>query len=392
MVTVNVPTPYHQQDTDYFCGAASAQMVLASISAGALLDQAGLYNDNHSHSTTEGGWATGPDGLTWTLNNRQHGKYFVLDALDTEDSISRMICWTLHHYKVAPAALVFGWQHWIVVHGADISALPASSADHAFTINAFYVNNPWPPVPGGPGSPPPHSTTDPCGSGGNHGVAHEHIAYATWRSTYMTGVPGGHWVGKFIAVCDPSPPPVGRGAAVPYILRVPGPLISAEVAAQKAKEGVAFYKLAQNPSWQAAFELKGGAVASPPVLVQRLDHPDSYYYIVPQGTAAVAVDAHTGEYLQASIHPEVTKTLSAANLSALTKQTQDLSIPLPNQGGLLRLRPEIVTPHRTLVWKPCKESLSPFFPFQMLTQGNRQVYVRVDGPVFAALHDDGRGI
>jgi hypothetical protein len=41
---------YHQQDTDYYCGAACAQMVLVSIGAG-ILDQVGLYADNHSHST-----------------------------------------------------------------------------------------------------------------------------------------------------------------------------------------------------------------------------------------------------------------------------------------------------------------------------------------------------
>ena len=35
---------YHQQDTDYYCGGASAQMVLAQIGAG-LLDQDDLYAD-----------------------------------------------------------------------------------------------------------------------------------------------------------------------------------------------------------------------------------------------------------------------------------------------------------------------------------------------------------
>jgi hypothetical protein len=87
----DLPTQYHQQDTDYYCGAATAQMVLQQCGAG-ILGQVGLYNDNHSHSTAESGWYTAPDGLTWTMNNRQSSKYFVLDALATEDAISRMIC------------------------------------------------------------------------------------------------------------------------------------------------------------------------------------------------------------------------------------------------------------------------------------------------------------
>src|SRR5215472_9448801 len=97
---------YHQQDTNYYCGAACAQMVLDSIGAG-LLNQDDLYNDNHSRSTTEPGWYTAPDGLLWTMNNLKppsptFNSYFVLDALLNEDSISRAIIWTIHHYRVAP--------------------------------------------------------------------------------------------------------------------------------------------------------------------------------------------------------------------------------------------------------------------------------------------------
>lgn len=68
-----------------------------------------VYNDNHSHSVAEPGWYTAPDGLTWTMNAQQSSKYFVLDALDSEDAISRMLCWTIHHYQVAPIAMVYGW-------------------------------------------------------------------------------------------------------------------------------------------------------------------------------------------------------------------------------------------------------------------------------------------
>jgi hypothetical protein len=48
-VTEDLATPYHQQDTDYYCGAACAQMVLDSIGSG-LVSQDQLYADNHNHS------------------------------------------------------------------------------------------------------------------------------------------------------------------------------------------------------------------------------------------------------------------------------------------------------------------------------------------------------
>src|SRR5712691_575826 len=197
--------PHHQQDTDYYCGAACAQMVLAQIGGG-LLDQNGLYN--HNHNVIEPNWYTAPDGLQWTLNNRKppsSSNYFALYALANEDAISRKIVWTIQHYNVAPVALVYGSQHWLVVRGYEASAAPTGSGDTSYSITSFDVNNPWPP-------PPPHDASDGCGTGGDRGVADEHIAYSAWQSTYMTGVPAGYWRGQFVAVCDPDPPAtrVGR--------------------------------------------------------------------------------------------------------------------------------------------------------------------------------------
>jgi hypothetical protein len=84
MPSENLPLQHHQQDTDYYCGAACAQMVLEAISAG-ILDQDDLYADNHSHSTLDSSvdWFTAPDGLEWTLNDRRPSSfknYFALCA------------------------------------------------------------------------------------------------------------------------------------------------------------------------------------------------------------------------------------------------------------------------------------------------------------------------
>ena len=140
------------------------------------------------------------------MNNRQSSKYFVLDTLATEDAISRMICWTIHHYKVSPIAMVFGSAHWITVRGYTASAAPTNSGDVGYTISGFDVNNPWPPTPM-PGPPPPHTGGRCVWIRRHRGVADEHISYTTWKTDYMTGIPSGHWGGKFVAVCDPEPPP-----------------------------------------------------------------------------------------------------------------------------------------------------------------------------------------
>lgn len=389
---------YHQQDTDYYCGAACAQMVLSEIGAG-IIGQADLYASNHSHSVAEPNWYTGPDGLTWTLNNRRPPSFtnsFVLFDLANEDAISRKIVWTIHHYHVAPVALVYGWAHWIVVRGYDASAAPTSSADTSYSINAFNVNNPWPPTPT-PAPPPPHTAGDVCGTGGMRGVADEHISYSTWRSTYMTGVPSGHWAGKFVAVCDPEPPPRQVGQPPPPPARWTGErLLTLKEAARQAQEGLALTDLPQRATWKKAL-----TKTSPgePVLVQRLDHPDSFYYLVPMQSSQkrapvlVSVDARFGNYRQSVLLPEGTAPLIARpEARKVAEMVTDKRWEFGDRRGELLVRKEAATLHPTLVWKPCLESLSPFYPFQMLTTATDRIYIRIDGKVFTKLHDDVRGI
>jgi hypothetical protein len=398
----DLSVPYHQQDTDYYCGAACAQMVLAQVGAG-LLDQVPLYNDNHSHSIIESNWYTAPDGLQWTLNNRHPPAFtgwFALFALGSEDAISRKLVWTIHHYNVAPVALVYGSNHWIVIRGYDASAEPASSSDTTYSISGFYVNNPWPPVPATP-PPPPHNNSDGCGSGGVRGIADEHIAYAAWQSTYMTGVPGGHWQGQFVAVCDPEPPPNQMGKPPPLTAPRSGDaLVTADDAAKLAVAGLKEYGLEERESWSNHL-IKAKAKPGEPVLVQRLDREDSFYYIVPmQGPrrsvpVLVLVDGRFGNYLQSVALNERDGNLldgldfkPQAALRGILGKTQELG----SRHGRILVRKEAHCLYPTLVWRPCRESLSPFYPFHMLTVGNHRIYIRVDGKVFTKLHTSDRGI
>lgn len=381
-------TPYHQQDTNYYCGAACAQMVLSTVGAG-LLDQDDLYNENHSHSTIEPNWATGPDGLYWTMNHRQSQTYFALDALSTEDAISRMIAWTIHHYKVAPIALVFGSAHWIVVRGYTATAAPSSSTDTSYAIEGFDVNNPWPPTPA-PGPPPPHSEGDVCGSGGSRGVADEHISYSAWQSDYMTGVDFGYWNGKFVAVCDPSPPP--SGLPLKRIKQTQLPIRTSILDRSEILENLGrlldeLCILRLDP-WRKSL---GDANPTDPILVERLDRPESFYWMVPMGSegetsAAVSIDARSGAYRQAARLPESDLDFRALlDEGEVRKQVVGQRFELPGLEGRLLVRDEAVCVYPHFVWRPCLESLSPFYPFRMVTVGGRRLYIRVDGEVFTSL-------
>lgn len=384
----DLATPYHQQDTNYYCGAACAQMVLDSVGTG-LLDQDDLYADNHSHSTTEGGWATAPDGLQWTLNNLQSSKYFVLDALATEDAISRMIVWTIHHYQVAPVAMVFGSAHWIVVRGYTATAAPTGSMDTTYSIDGFDVNNPWPPTPM-PGPPPPHADPDACGSGGDRGIADQHLTYSTWTSDYMTGIDFGHWNGKFVAVCDPDPPPDRLPSDRRHVRRPRerARLLDANAAAKRADDALDEQGLRERAGWKESLR---AAQPGDGILVQRLDRLDSFYWMVPmmkqrRASAAVSIDARTGEYRESVRVPKpVAGMVGMVDDSEVLKRIENERFELPLWQGRLRARREAICIHPTFVWRPCLESLSPFYPFRMVTVGDHRLYIRVDGPVFTSL-------
>jgi hypothetical protein len=400
----NLTVPYHQQDTNVYCGAACAQMVLDSIGAG-LLSQDDIYTDARNHTSELASWYNPPDGIQWLMNDRRPAVFngwFALYALNTEDIISRKLAWTIHHYQVAPIALVFGGDHWIVVRGYEANAAPSSSTDTSYTISAFEVNNPWPPVPsfyGSPPPPPPHSNSDGCGTGTNRGVANEHIAYPTWQSTYMTGNKYGTlWNGKNVAVCDPDPPAERPGKIAPPVKRLRGDgLMTPNAAIKHSMAGIQSFGLEKREGFEEAMkDTKPGK----PVLVQHLDKVDSYYYVVPLerheeglAKAAVAVDARFGDYRQTIALPKGgSSILTGLDPESVLKMIVDHRFQLEARQGSIMVRKEAFCLYPILVWQPCLESLSPFYPFHMVTVGDHRIYIRVDGRIFTKLHTNIPGI
>jgi hypothetical protein len=190
--------------------------------------------------------------------------HFVLFSEGTEDAISRKIAWTIHHYRVAPIAVVYGWDHWVVVRGYEASAAPTSSADTSIVLYGVFINNPWPPVT----FPSP-------------GIEDEHIGYSHWVSTYMTGVPstwpddgtptGSVWSGLFLAVCDPEPAALEVGRREAEAGQAKGSrLLSAKEMAPLAVRGLKRHGLFEQEQFARALDATKPGEGR---LVQRLDAP-----------------------------------------------------------------------------------------------------------------------
>jgi hypothetical protein len=135
-----------------------------------------------------------------------------------------------------------------------------------------------------------------------------------------------------------------------------------------------------------------------PVLVQRLDRSDSFYWIVPRQrdgltTAVVNIDARFGDYMQARALPDPQGTaLLTLGRDEVEKFIYDRLHQLPGRRGELLIRPGLACISDHWVWRPCQESLSPYYPFKLVNYGADRLYVRSDGRIFSRLTTTGRGI
>jgi hypothetical protein len=386
---------YHTQDTSYYCGAACAMMILNEIGvAYADLDQDDLYTSNHNHNA-QPNWSTDPYGLCYTLNDRRPASFlpnfFVVYKALSEAEGTRDVVFTLYHYQVSPAILVYNCAHWNVVRGVQTDVDPASGP---YTVEGFWLNNP---VWYDPAPPPPHDGTDTCGSGGAHGVADEFVTYATWQTDRFNGcaydAPNG--ATQWISVADPAARTIGLPGRRPRQPRADGSrIVETERIVRFAQEGIEEYGLDRTEIGARA--LRVGSFGEP-VLVARLDRPGDYYYLSPwevggEAAGLVEIDARFGFFKSFRTESAGRRGLLVGReAGARLRETIDgRRIDLLNEGGRFTVYPGTYCISPTLVWKPCRESWSPHLPFHQVVIGGHVLYVRIDGRIFTQL-TTGRG-
>jgi hypothetical protein len=110
--------------------------------------------------------------------------------------------------------------------------------------------------------------------------------------------------------------------------------------------------------------------------------------------AAVSIDARFGDYRQAiALRGGSASAWRALEVEEVINLVEGERFELPERAGRLLVRPEAMCVHPTLVWRPCRESLSPFYPFSMITVGDWRIFVRVaDGAIFTHLTIGDHGI
>lgn len=372
-------------------------MILHEIGVSyASLDQDDLYTSNHNHNV-KSGWATDPYGLCYTLNDRRPASFlpnfFVVHKRLTEAEGTRDVAHTLYHYQVSPAILVYHCQHWNVVCGVQTDVDPTTGP---YVVEGFWLNNPvW------DSSISAHDGSDTCGSGSTHGVANEFVTYTEWQTHRFNGCsyddPGG--ATQWISVCDPEPPKIElpRRREIKYFADGKRLIFKKDII-ELAARGLKEYGI---PESKRGAETFSAGNFGTPLLVQRLDLPNEFYYLTPwerdgDVLGFVDVDARFGIFKSLRIFAAPAKELllgkTGRRLTELVgRRVNDKLFELPDEKGRFKVYPGTYCIPPVLVWKPCRESWSPHLPFYQLTIGGNKLYVRVDGQVFTQL-TSGHGV
>ena len=411
----------HQQDTDYYCSAASAQMILRSMRNG-IIDQAKLYSDGHNNNCP-GKWGSfedplsglhgivraggvDPTGLECALNiNGQSftnlpigiidNKFNIHEEID-QDQLMYEIVTNLINSKTPIAVLVKQASHWVVARGAHIDGDP----NRMFTLHGVIINDPSPPlpynIPQGDKLPPPHMDNDICGTVGDTiQSSDEYIATREWLDEWLTPVAFRPYsIPTTVAVYNEPQIMVKLGNLVYYshkFIPEENRIIDTEILSKITLEQAKIHGLFEHKIYANALQ---GARPSKPILVQRLDKLDSFYYIVPmvrEGmiTSTALVHAVDGT-LQGFVPLDKPTEKLYFDHEAVIKKLTERPIYMEDSGAKLMFREGTFSIHPIMVWKLCKESLSKYRPFHMVTIGNTQIYVGWDGKVYTKLHDPGR--
>jgi hypothetical protein len=391
-----VNVPYAHQEKTYYCGPATLQMALSALgvaspatapswqqqlwnqikagTVGALPSGQMMEDPTFTTPVCEWCsiigwkcWTTTPTVLRNLLNAQQAVGVYSIFTTDEQADATGVLLDTID-VNLPAIALVRGWKHWLVVRGYKHNSSGATPVAGR-KLNGIYLKDPNVP-------------------------ATNYVTWKTWKKKYLSVVPCGEYEGSFLMVPGVRPGAVTvQQPSVPILMPLrpsvgmtPGATMSNDELLP-ANEILEHARTAARELTEDSDAMRtglGSADPNKPVLVQNLDEKDSLYYIVNftrggRDTARVALDAKTGELLEASIID--TDHDSLPPFIAPTEMLERVLADADRYAAALRFRGRrnMIGQHPVLVWRACMESSSPFLPFYQFSIGDSFVYYRVDG-------------
>jgi len=350
--------PSYCQETDIWCGAASGQMILEGYPNGVEhpFSQTDVWNHIQAHKDDSGvNWATDPDGLSTTLGDFGPEGHWVVFSNTNAQSLTFSMTYWMTQRRFPSAALVYGFQHWVVIDGFTTDVDPTTSS----TVNLQYIDivDPWNP---------------PCASA-THGGIRQFMTGANWYSNYWYtpgNIAGSKWNGKYVAVVEP---PLREGVAKAPTEVSEGRVIPAAEARERA---VRFLKELPLKERRGYYTLQRNAALQPMLVNQERKG----YYIVPFGyeegeiaQGAVLINAYEGGFQEVGVFQKPVKFLSEARA---------VKLALSYLCSCDRPKSEV---RSQLVFRPSQQTQSRFLPVWEVTVGKIAVYLTQEGIIFDRL-------
>jgi hypothetical protein len=150
---------YHAQENSFYCGPATAQMILDATNQGNIVvSQSSLFTTIENNQNKSTNSDTG-DGLFWTtptgmqaalqMSDTNAGHNYVVYNEPNYDKAIKTLAFDIDHYGISAAAMIGGYvnnryiggAHWVNVYGVATNIKPPSGGGD-FVVQGFYINDP----------------------------------------------------------------------------------------------------------------------------------------------------------------------------------------------------------------------------------------------------------
>ena len=367
--SVSLSVPLYGQDTGYYCGAASSQMIMMGYpNAGSRLcqEQNDIYNTIQTKKQ-DAGFYTDPDGLRdtiMTLNPPPAAGHFSIFSNASRDIVMHDMLYWMANRNYPSAVLINGGDHWVVVTGYHTDIDPRTGNA---ILQSIDVNDPL------PDDIAPHD--DPCtiADEGNEGGTVRFVTGASWFSNDFKDANkyGTKWLNKYVAVVEP---PEAKGSVTAKMEVERGKVIPPKEAIALAIKQVKERKLAEKQRFRVLKDVK-------PRRALLANSEYKGYYIVPfesrdgRSPVAVLLNAYTGEFQE---------------IGAFARAAEYLSPEEAIKIALCAARTRLTKrPNAELVFKLSEQVKSRYFPIWKITIPTPKTsvirYVSQRGEVFLQL-------
>ena len=397
------PVPYRRQLQDNYCGPTCAQMILAYL--GILVDQSHIAKTGETPdpSKTEeslyNSWFTRPDELVTMLQVLAPVPDQTFDQQrpaesDDSDDFRRQLKKLVEDQSIPPPIVpVHGLAgHWVVLFQYHINGQKRSF----FGYDPSYKPGDRSTIPSEP------VVINIADQKRNFRHARNLVAISKPLVVFAPALTRGRGLDATAdAIEDPMtfgddenvPMEEKDGSLDPLPSSASGQFPPQEIPKQAVEELIAYGVIAKIRSKPV---LPGA-----PLLVKVPDAPDENYYLIElqpssnENRFLTRLDAYDGQYLDSlSIPPTeylLGKSAFVIGSEMYEKVREQLVTQMKKESWFRAFEAELGRTNLdgveepNLIWKPCNESQSPYYPFYEVRDGQTTFYVRIDGEVFTNL-------